>query len=184
MKHCDIPHGKEFRLDWLACSWATPYFQVPWRCLVVVHSCARLLAGRLDGILRVSRSLCRGCLRNPLVREVCVGLSRGEGLGNCQGLGRRGGRRAGGRESRILPGVPGWQYGGPVTSGRCRVVGLSVVAGSLLSVVARSWVVVALSSRSPRWILIALSSVCKSPIEASQSQTGSSLKHLVVSQFS
>ena len=36
------------------------------------------MAGCLDGILRVSRSLCRGCLRNPLVREVCVGLSRGE----------------------------------------------------------------------------------------------------------
>ena len=95
-------------MDWLACSWATPYFPVPWRCLVVVHSCARLVAGRLDGILRVSRSLCRGCLRNPLVREVCVGLSRGEGLGSCQGLGRRGvDWLVGGSLVSSLAGVPG-----------------------------------------------------------------------------
>ena len=90
------------------------------------------MAGCLDGILRVSRSLCRGGLRNPLVREVCVGLSRGEVGGG------RGGvvvRDWGGR------GVPGSVGGG-------RVVGLSVVAGRLLSVVARTWVVVALSPRS------------------------------------
>ena len=66
----------------------------------------------------------------PLVREVCVGLSRGE-VG--------GGR--GGVVVRDWGGVPGSVGGG-------RVVGLSVVAGRLLSVVARTWVVVALSARS------------------------------------
>ena len=85
------------------------------------------MAGCLDGILRVSGSLCRGGLRNPLV---CVGLSRGE-VG--------GGR--GGVVVRDWGGVPGSVGGG-------RVVGLSVVAGRLLSVVARTWVVVALSPRS------------------------------------
>ena len=85
---------------------------------VVVHSCAWLVAGCLDGILRVSSSLCRGSLRNPMVVKSVLGWPgvrlAGEGLASCQGLGRLGGRRAGGRESRILPGVPGWgtrQYG-------------------------------------------------------------------------
>ena len=124
------------------------------------------MAGCLDGILRVSGSLCRGGLRNPLV---CVGLSRGEVGGGRGGVVVRdwGGGGVDGLVGGSLVSSLVWgtrQYGGPVTSGRCRVVGLSVIARSLLSVVARSWVVVALSSRSPRWILIALSSVCKSRV--------------------
>ena len=66
--------------------------------------------------------------------EVCVGLARGE--------------VGGGRGGVVVRDWGGGEVPGSVGGGR--VVGLSVVAWRLLSVVARTWVVVALSSRIPK----------------------------------